>query len=121
MSGVSGERAVYSKFEEYRPRPEAPSFTAGGKVTNFDRVEWHVHPRPVDRGAAALQSGEVDWLQQPQADLLPVLRADRRLQVLQNDRVGVMGMLALNHLYPPFDNEKLRQAVLSAVDDKRSS
>jgi peptide/nickel transport system substrate-binding protein len=114
---VSGERAVYTKFAQYRPRPEPPSFTAGGKVAMFDRVEWHILPDPAT-ASAALQSGEVDWLQQPQADLLPQLQADRKLRVLRNDRVGVMGMLALNHLYPPFDNEKLRQAVLSAIDQK---
>jgi peptide/nickel transport system substrate-binding protein len=114
---VAGDRAVYTRFDKYQPRPEPPSLLAGGKVANFDRVEWRIIPDPAT-AAAALQSGEVDWVQQPQSDLLPMLRADKQVQVLANDRVGVMGMLALNHLHPPFDNQKLRQAVLSAIVQK---
>jgi len=111
---VSGDRVVYTKFEGYQPRPEAPSLLAGGKLVQFERVEWHILPDPAV-AAAALQAGEVDWVQQPQPDLLPSLRHDRKLRLLANDRVGVMGMLALNHLHPPFNSEKLRQAVLSAI------
>lgn len=114
---LSGDRAVYTRFDGYNPRQEPPSFMAGGKVVNFDRVEWHIVTDP-STAAVALQNAEVDWLQQPQADLLPMLRADRRVRVLRNDKVGVMGMLALNHLYPPFDNPKIRQALLSAIDQK---
>jgi peptide/nickel transport system substrate-binding protein len=114
---VSGDKAVYVRFDRYQPRQELPSFTAGGKVVNVDRVEWHVIPDPAT-AAGALTSGEVDWVQQPQSDLLPMLRANPQIRVLNNDKVGVMGMLALNHLYPPFDNLKLRQAVFSAIDQK---
>jgi peptide/nickel transport system substrate-binding protein len=57
-------------------------------------------------------------VQQPQSDLLPMLHKNKRIAVLRNDKVGVMGMLALNHLHPPFDNPKLRAAVLSAIDQK---
>ena len=114
---VSGDRAVYTRFEQYQPRPEPASFTAGGKVAHFDRIEWHIIPDPAT-AAAALQDNEVDWVQQPQSDLLPVLRGNKPVNVLANDKVGVMGMLALNHLQPPFDNPKLRAAVLSAIDQK---
>lgn len=47
-----------------------------------------------------------------------MLRGSRGVKVAVNDKVGVTGMLALNQLYPPFDNVKLRQAILSAVDQK---
>jgi len=114
---VSGDRAVYTRFEQYQPRPEPPSFTAGGKIANFDRIEWHIIPDPAT-AAAALQENEIDWLQQPQSDLLPLLKANNQVTVLNNDKVGVMGMLALNHLHPPFDNPKLRAAILSAIDQK---
>jgi peptide/nickel transport system substrate-binding protein len=110
----SGARAVYARFDRYQPRQEAPSFMAGGKVANFDRVEWQIIPDPAT-AAEALLKGEVDWVQQPQFDLLPLLRASRDVRVVSNDNVGVMGMLALNHLHPPFDNPDIRRAVLSAV------
>ena len=111
---VSGSQAIYARFDGYRPRDERPSFAAGGKVANFDRVEWRVMPDS-STAAAALRNGEVDWLQQPDFDLLPLLRGTRNVKVALNDRVGVLGMIALNHLHPPFDNQALLRAVLSAV------
>src|SRR6202165_2944276 len=35
-----GEENVYIKNPDYQPRSEKPSWTAGGKVVNVDRVEW---------------------------------------------------------------------------------
>ena len=38
----AGERATYERFTGYLPRGEGtPSYTAGPKVTHFDRIEWH--------------------------------------------------------------------------------
>jgi peptide/nickel transport system substrate-binding protein len=110
----SGARVAYARFDGYVPREEPPSFMAGGKVAMFDRVEWQVVSDPAT-AAAALLKGEVDWVQQPLSDMLGVLRANPDVRVLSNDKVGVMGMLALNHLQPPFDNQALRQAVLQSV------
>jgi peptide/nickel transport system substrate-binding protein len=113
----SGARVVYTKFDRYQPRPEPPSFMAGGKVAWFERVEWQILP---DSATAvdALLKGEVDWVQQPQFDLLPLLRANLAVRVVSNDKIGVMGMLALNHLHPPFDDPAIRRAVLSAVSQR---
>ena len=71
---VQGSLFVYERFEKYRPREDGePSFTSGPKVVHFDRVEWHVQP-DVATKAAALQTGEMDWWENPTADLLPLLR-----------------------------------------------
>ncbi len=112
---VAGSRAVYTRFAEYQPRTEAPSFTAGGKVVHFDRVEWQIMPDPATAGAA-LQAGEVDWVEQPLIDLLPLLRSNAELKVETNNPFGVVGVIVFNHLQPPFDNVKLRRALLPAVD-----
>lgn len=112
---VAGSRAVYRRFDDYQPRGEAPSFTAGGKMVRFDRVEWQVMPDPATAGAA-LQAGEVDWLEQPLIDLLPLFRRNAQLKVITNDPFGVIGVIVFNHLQPPFDNVKLRRALLPAVD-----
>ncbi len=112
---VSGSHVAYARFEGYQPRPEPASFTAGGKRVHVERVEWQVMPDQAT-AAAALQNGEVDWVQLPPFDLLPRLRRQTGLRVVFNDRIGVMGMLALNQLHPPFDNPAIRRAVLSAVD-----
>src|SRR5690606_14534813 len=42
-----GVRAVYEKNTDYVPRQEPPSWTAGGKVVNVDRVEWVTMPDPL--------------------------------------------------------------------------
>jgi peptide/nickel transport system substrate-binding protein len=112
---VAGSRAVYARFDLYRPRSEKPSFTAGAKLVHFDRVEWQVMPDPATAGAA-LQAGEVDWLEQPLIDLLALFRRDRKLKVATSDPFGVIGVIVFNHLQPPFDSAKLRRALLPAVD-----
>ena len=108
-------KAAYARWEKYLPIAGAPDFTSGGKVAHFDRVEWIILPDPAT-AAAALQQGVVDWVQQPQLDLLPVLRDAPGVAVVVHDTVGVMPVLALNHLHPPFDNPLLRRALLPALE-----
>ena len=68
-----------------------------------DRVEWLVVPDHAT-AAAALSSGEVDWWENPPADLVPVLAANAAVVVRRCDPLGGLGCLRFNHLYPPFDN-----------------
>ena len=110
-----GARAAYARFDGYVPRPEPVDGHAGGKVTHFDRVEWTIMPDPAT-ATAAIQRGEVDWYEQPIGDLLPVLRAARDVEISGFDPIGTVVLLRFNHLHPPFDNVKVRQAVLAAVD-----
>jgi peptide/nickel transport system substrate-binding protein len=113
---VAGSLAVYRRFEGYVPRPDGvASFTAGPRVAHFDKVEWHTLP-DASTAAAALQNGEMDWWEQPTIDLMPVLRADRKLTVQQVEGRGLVAQLRFNQLYPPFDNPALRRAVLSGIN-----
>jgi peptide/nickel transport system substrate-binding protein len=114
---VSGARAACAKFDKYVPRQEPPQYFSGGKVVNVDRVEWIVQPDPAT-AAAAVQTGEVDWVEVPLIDLLPMLKRAGGVEVKRLDRFGYLGVLAFNHLYPPFDNPKLLRALLPAVDQK---
>jgi peptide/nickel transport system substrate-binding protein len=114
---VSGSRAAWAKFDKYAPRQEPPQYFSGGKVVHFDRVEWIVEPDPATQ-AAALQTGEVDWVEVPLIDLLPMLHKSPGVDVRTFDPLGWLGVLAFNHLYPPFDNPKLLRALLPAVDQK---
>jgi peptide/nickel transport system substrate-binding protein len=114
---ISGAHAAYARFDGYVPRQEAPSFYAGGKVAKFERVEWIVQPDSAT-AAAALQTGEVDWVEQPLIDLCPMLRKSPDVLVAVNDPYGWQPIIALNHLNPPFDNPKLRRALLPALDQK---
>ena len=113
---VPGARNVYAKFEDYRPRSGgAPSFTAGPRVAYFDRVEWITTPDPATQ-VSALQSGEVDWVEQPLMDLAGSLRRNPALTVKVAETRGLIGFLRFNQLFPPFDNPAIRRAVLKAVD-----
>ena len=112
---VQGSLFVYERFDGYRPREGGePDFTAGPKVANFDRIEWHVTPDP-STAAAALQAGEMDWWENPTADLLPLLRKNG-IATPVTDPTGTPMLLRPNHLYPPFDNPAVRRALMGAID-----
>jgi peptide/nickel transport system substrate-binding protein len=113
---VPGSLDVYARFEGYVPRPSGTaSFIAGPKVAHFDRVEWRNLP-DASTAAAALQTGEIDWWEQPPADLVPVLARNRQLKLEVIETSGFPGFIRFNHLYPPFDNPAIRRAVVMAVN-----
>ncbi len=114
---VPGNKAVFVKNPDYLPRQEAPSFAAGGKIPKVDRVEWLYIPDPAT-AAAALNSGEADWYEQPPTDLLPVFAGNPDVVVATVDPLGNQGILRFNHVQPPFDNFKLREAVLNLVNQR---
>ena len=112
---VPGDHYVYERFDDYVPRDSGTvSQTAGPKVVNVDRVEWHVIPDP-GTALAALQSGEMDWWERPVFDLLPSLAQDRNVTIWKNDPLGETSTLVLNHLLPPFDNPAVCRALLGAL------
>ena len=115
---VPGSRVVYERYGDYAPRQEQPSMTSGGKVTHFDRVEWHIMPDPAT-ASAALQAGEIDWWEQPTADLFPLFMrgaAARNITVDMINNTGLIGIFRPNHLTAPFNNPAVRRAVLTAVN-----
>lgn len=114
---IAGVSAAYARFDRYVPRQEKPSYFAGGKFVHFDRVEWLVQPDSAT-AAAALQKGEVDWVELPLIDLVPMLKASDGVVAKVFDPFGWLLIIAFNHLYPPFDNPRLLRALLPAVDQK---
>jgi len=114
---VSGSRVVYEKFAGYKPRSEAPSRNAGGKVAHFERVEWQILPDPAT-AANALIKGEVDWWERPLSDLQPMLARSADIAREVTDEGGRGAIMRLNHLQPPFNNPKVRAAVRMAVNQE---
>src|SRR3546814_20087630 len=64
----------------------------------------------------ALISGEIDYYENPPADLVPILKQADGVRVETLDPLGNPGMLRFHHLHPPFDTLPLRQAVAHLFD-----
>lgn len=112
---VPGSVVVFEKFEEYVPRDEPPSMAAGGKVAHFDRVEAQYIPDTAT-AISALVAGEIDWIEEVPADMLPLFEGRDEARTVAARQSGNSMQLVVNHLNPPFDNPKVRQALQLAVE-----
>ncbi len=112
-----GVKAVYAKNPDYVPRKEPASWTSGGKVVKVDRVEW-VTMADAQTAVNALQSGDIDFLENPSFDMLPILEKDKELHIQTLSKLGFQTIARMNFLYPPFDNLKVRRAAQMAISQK---
>lgn len=108
-----GERAVYVKNDKYVPRKEAPSGTTGGKLVKVDRVEWVVL-RDAQTQVNALVNGEVDMLESVPFEHYKALQANPKLTVAA--AAGGQYLLRFNHLVPPFNDVRVRQAAMLSMN-----
>jgi len=108
-----GEKVVFTKSKTYKPRAEPPSGLAGGKVVKVDRVEWIAMPDSQTQ-IGALQNGEIDMLEQPSTDLLPLLAKDKNIKLVDFNPLGNQYVMRFNSSQKPFDNAKIRHAVMVA-------
>ncbi len=111
-----GNKVVFVRNPNYAPRGEPPSGLAGNKKSNFDRVEWLYLPDS-NTAIAALKRGEVDMIEQVPPDSVAPLQANSTI------KVGAAGsyqaILVLNHLHPPFNDPKIRRALVHAVNQHK--
>src|SRR4051812_11621208 len=114
---VPGSKVVFVKNTDYVPRKEAPSWTSGGKVVKVDRVEW-ITMADAQTAVNALQSGDIDFMEVPSFDILPVLAANKDIKIDTLDKVGFQTVGRMNFLFPPFDNVKVRRAAFLAMNQK---
>src|SRR5471032_263111 len=114
-----GEKVVYEKFADYKPRSEPASGLAGGKRALVDRVEWVVLP-DAQTAVNALIAGEIDMMQQPPFDMLPLLEGRKGIKVVDLNTLGTLYALRFNTLHKPFDDPRVRVAALYALSQKDS-
>jgi peptide/nickel transport system substrate-binding protein len=117
---VPGSKTVYLKNADYVPRPgnEPPSAFAGSKIPKVDRIElvWISDPQTA---MSALVNGEIDFYEQPSVDFLPILQQARGVKLMKLGKMDThFGLIRLNHLHPPFDNIKARQAMYHLVSQE---
>jgi len=112
----SGSLIVYERNPRYVPVTSGtPSLTAGPKIVRFDRIELHVIS-DASTAIAALQTGEIDWVEQVSPDILETLRRRRGVKVEPVGEHDNYGALRVNHLQPPFNIKAIRQAIWPAID-----
>ncbi|WP_036029747.1 ABC transporter substrate-binding protein [Bradyrhizobium yuanmingense] len=112
-----GVKAVYVRNTDYVPRKEPASWTSGGKVVKVDRVEWITMPDS-QTAVNALQSGDIDFMENLPFDMLPVLEGNKELTIEVLNKFGFQTLGRMNFLHPPFDNVKVRRAALLALNQK---
>jgi peptide/nickel transport system substrate-binding protein len=117
---VPGSKTVYLKNPDYVPRPgaeKAASF-AGSKFAGVDRVElvWISDPQTT---MSALVNGEIDFWENPNIDFLPILEKAKGVKLMKTGNFGTnSGFIRLNHLQPPFNNVKARQAMYHLINQE---
>ena len=63
----------------------------------------------------ALAKGEIDILERPAFESYEQLRKADGVQLVTKDPLGFQYMGRFNHLHPPFNNQKVRQAAMAAM------
>jgi peptide/nickel transport system substrate-binding protein len=117
---VPGSKAVYLKNADYVPRPgnEPASFFAGSKFPGVDRLEL-VWISDSQTAMQALINGEIDYYESPPTDFFPILEKAKGVKLLAHGKLdSTHGMIRLNHLHPPFDNVKARQAMYYLINQE---
>ena len=110
-----GEKVVYLRNPKYKARSEPPSGMAGGKVAKVDRVEWIWIPDSQTQ-INALLNGEIDMVENVPPDLLPLIAKDKNVRIQVISKAGRQYAMRFNTQTKPFDNPKVREAVLYALD-----
>ena len=111
-----GEKVVYVKNPKYKPRAEQISGLAGGKKVLVDRVEWIWIP-DAQTQVNALIAGEIDMIENVSNDLIPLLQKERGVKLLKAT-VGNQYVFRPNWKQPPFNNAKIRQAAMMALEQE---
>src|SRR5439155_16618815 len=100
---VSGARAAFGRFAEYRPREAtgpggAAGFTSGPKVDHLDRVEWLT----LDSfsAQAALGNGEIDWWESPARDLFAQVARDTNVAAVSHYMPAMGSLGSTRSIHP---------------------
>jgi peptide/nickel transport system substrate-binding protein len=117
---VPGSKTVYLKNRDYVPRPgnEPTSGFAGSKIPKLDRIEliWIADPQTA---MSALINGEIDFYENPNIDFAPMLEAAPGVKLMKTGKLdNTFGVIRLNHLHPPFNNVKARQAMYHLINQE---
>lgn len=100
------------RYEDYVSPAATPE--RASTASYLEGITWRFIPEAASR-YAALQSGEVDIIDNPQPDTISTA-ADNGLGHLDAPRPGASNRLELNSSKAPFDDVRVREAFMHAVD-----
>ena len=105
------------RFVDYVPSTHPTDGTSGAQNAYLDRVKFIQIDDQTTR-VAALQVGEVDYVQEFPAELLSRLRRDAGVQFIDSPPARLIGHF--NHTLPPFNNVAARQAFVMAYENEKA-
>ena len=107
------QQVTLVRNEDYRtPGPEADH----DGPAHLDRIEWRFIPDAATR-AAALTSGEVQVIDNPQPDAIVAAANDGSgIEHIDAPRPGSVNRIELNSGQAPFDDIRVREAFIRAAD-----
>ena len=112
-----GSKAVYERNADYVSRNEPSDGMSGGRVVKIGRYEWISMP-DMQTASNALMNNEIDYLEMPPHDLMPMLAKAPGVELTDYNPLGYVGSCRMNWLAPPFDKLEIRQAVLHALNQQ---
>ena len=87
-------------------------------MANFDRIEWNIITDAAT-SAAAIQTRGGGLVADPDhATCCRSFANAKGVKVKPMTSIGSIEIIRFNQLHPPFDNVKMRQAVLKVVNQK---
>lgn len=109
---VKQDHVTLVRNDEY----DSPPADAGHEGPAYlDSIEWRFVPDAASR-YAALRGGQVDVIDNPQPDTVAAAEGDDSLVWLDAPRPGAANRIELNSGQAPFDDERVREAFIRAVE-----
>lgn len=107
---VQGDHVYLESFDDYWKTDDA-----GNELPYLDELRLNIYP---DDGTKlqALRQGELQWIDVVPGKDVESIRNNDSLETSQTGPGGFMGIFQFNTQEPPFDDARVRKAVLHAVD-----
>ncbi|WP_285103002.1 ABC transporter substrate-binding protein [Promicromonospora sp. MEB111] len=97
------------------PPADVAEATEGSDLPYLDSIVWRFIPDSASR-YAALQSGEVQVIDNAQPDTIRSAESDDAIEELDAPRPGAANRIELNSGKAPFDDERVREAFIRSVN-----